>query len=65
MLKGAASNLRLDTIAENLFKLQKENNLENSASLIKQFVANIKGLEQEITSLEDAKNENCGKLSFL
>jgi len=58
MLKGAASNLRLDTIAENLFKLQKENNLENSASLIKQFVANIKGLEQEITSLEDAKNEN-------
>jgi len=58
MLKGAASNLRLDTIAENLFKLQKESNLENSASLIKQFVGNIKGLEQEIASLEDAEDEN-------
>lgn len=58
MLKGAASNLRLDTIAENLFKIQKESNLNNSAELIKQFVAKLKGLSSEVASLEDAEDEN-------
>ena len=58
MLKGAASNLRLDTIAENLFKIQKEGNIEESASLIKKFVAQIKGLEQAIASVEGTNNEN-------
>ncbi len=58
MLKGAASNLRLDTIAENLFKIQKETNINNSAELIKQFVAKLKGLSSEVASLEDAEDEN-------
>ncbi len=58
MLKGAASNLRLDTIAENLFKIQKESNINNSAELIKQFVAKLKGLSSEVASLEDAEDEN-------
>ena len=58
MLKGAASNLRLDTIAENLFKIQKEGNINNSGELIKQFVAKIKGLSSEVASLEDAEDEN-------
>ena len=58
MLKGAASNLRLDTIAENLFKIQKEGNINNSGELIKQFVAKLKGLSSEVASLEDAEDEN-------
>ena len=58
MLKGAASNLRLDSIAENLFKIQKESNLSSSAELIKQFVSKIKGLSSEVASLEDAEDEN-------
>ena len=58
MLKGAASNLRLDTIAENLFKIQKESNVNNSGELIKQFVSKLKGLASEVASLEDAEDEN-------
>ena len=58
MLKGAASNLRLDTIAENLFKIQKEGNISNSGELIKQFVSKLKGLSSEVASLEDAEDEN-------
>ncbi len=58
MLKGAASNLRLNSIAENLFKIQKENSLENSAKLIKQFAAKLKGLESEMKDLEEADYEN-------
>ncbi len=58
MLKGAASNLRLDTIAENLFKIQKESSISNSGELIKQFVAKLKGLSSEVASLEDAEDEN-------
>ena len=58
MLKGAASNLRLDSIAENLFKIQKENSIERSGELIKDFVAKLKGLEEAIASMEDAEDEN-------
>ena len=58
MLKGAASNLRLDTIAENLFKIQKESNVNSSGELIKQFVSKLKGLASEVASLEDAEDEN-------
>ena len=58
MLKGAASNLRLDSLAETLFKIQKSNDINSSEELIKSFVAKIKGLEQEVASLEDADNEN-------
>ena len=58
MLKGAASNLRLNTIAENLFKIQKENNIENDVNLIKQFAAKLKGLESEVNSLEKNSNED-------
>jgi len=58
MLKGAASNLRLDSIAENLFKIQKENSIERSGELIKDFIAKLKGLEEAIASMEDAEDEN-------
>ncbi len=58
MLKGAASNLRLDSIAENLFKIQKENSLDRSGELIKDFVAKLKGLEEAVASMEDAENED-------
>jgi len=58
MLKGAASNLRLDTLAETLFKIQKSNDIDSSEELIKSFVAKLKGLEKEVASLEDADNEN-------
>ena len=52
MLKGAASNLRLDEISTTLFKIQKENSLENDKQLIKDFVAQLKGLENEVEKLE-------------
>ncbi len=52
MLKGAASNLRLDEIANTLFKLQKENSLEKSGELIKEFVALLKGLEINVKGVE-------------
>ncbi len=58
MLKGAASNLRLDTIAENLFKIQKENSLDRSGDLIKDFVAKLKGLEEALASMENLKDED-------
>ena len=58
MLKGAASNLRLDTIAENLFKIQKENSLDRSGDLIKDFVAKLKGLEEALASMENLQDED-------
>ena len=58
MLKGAASNLRLDEIAETLFKIQKENVLSNSGELIKEFVAQLKGLEDELKEMEMIDNED-------
>ena len=51
MLKGAANNLRLNKIADNLYKIQKENDLKNDKYLIKKFVAQIKGLEIELKNL--------------
>jgi len=51
MLKGAANNLRLNKIADNLFKIQKETKLENDNELIKKFVAQIKGLELELKKI--------------
>jgi len=51
MLKGAANNLRLNKIADNLFKIQKEKKLENDTELIKKFVAQIKGLEIELKKI--------------
>ena len=58
MLKGAASNLRLDTIADNLFKIQKENSVDRSGELIKEFVAKLKGLESEVKNIESLNNED-------
>jgi len=58
MLKGAASNLRLDPIAEVLFKIQKSNSLEESGELLKKFVANLKGLEVEVEEYEKESNED-------
>jgi len=51
MLKGAANNLRLNKIADNLYKIQKENELKNDKYLIKKFVGQIKGLEIELKNL--------------
>jgi HPt (histidine-containing phosphotransfer) domain-containing protein len=51
MLKGAANNLRLNKIADNLFKIQKEDNLDKDVDLIKKFVAHIKGLEIALEKL--------------
>jgi len=58
MLKGAANNLRLTPIADNLFKLQKTQSLKESLELIKKFVAQIKGLELEIKKMESKDYEN-------
>ena len=58
MLKGAASNLRLDEIAQTLFKIQKENSLSKSGELIKEFVAQLKGLENELKKMESMSNED-------
>ncbi len=58
MLKGAASNLRLDKIAEILFSIQKENSLENSGELVKKFIAHLKGLEDKLKNIESEKNED-------
>ena len=58
MLKGAASNLRLDKIAENLFKIQKENSLDRSGDLIKDFVAKLKGLEEALAAMENVNDED-------
>jgi len=58
MLKGAASNLRLDPIAEILFKIQKSNNIEDSGELLKSFVSNLKGLEVEVENLEKDSDED-------
>ncbi len=51
MLKGAANNLRLIPIGETLLKIQKENNLDNIALLIKKFAAQTKGLEDELEKI--------------
>jgi len=58
MLKGAASNLRLDEIAQTLFKIQKENSMSKSGELIKEFVAKLKGLENELKKMESMSNED-------
>jgi len=58
MLKGAASNLRLDNVANTLFSIQKENNLEKSANLIKEYASEIKGLEALVKNLESDSDEN-------
>jgi len=57
-MKGAAGNLRLGAIAETLFKIQKSSDIESNEELIKKYVAELKGLEQEVASMEDADNED-------
>ena len=51
MLKGAANNLRLNAIGDTLLKLQKEENLDTIALLIKKFAAQTKGLENELAKI--------------
>ncbi len=58
MLKGAASNLRLDSMSKTLYKMQKEDNIEVSGENIKEFVASLKGLKRTIEQIESSDNEN-------
>ena len=58
MLKGAATNLRLNQIADTLLKLQKEQDLDKVAQHIKKFAAYTKGLDIAIKNLESSDNEN-------
>ena len=58
MLKGAASNLRIDALSENLFRIQKLQSVDSSEALLKEFVAKLKGLENEVKSIESKNNEN-------
>ena len=58
MLKGAASNLRIDPLAENLFTIQKLQSLSNAEELLKEFVAKLKGLESKLKIIEGINNEN-------
>ncbi len=51
MLKGAANNLRLNSISETLAKLQSEKNFDEISSLIKIFASQIKGLEEMLKNL--------------
>ena len=48
MLQAVATNLKLDTISESLFKLEKENNIENSIIIIKQLTTQIDDLDQAV-----------------
>ena len=52
MLQAVATNLKLDTIAKSLFKLEKENNIENSIIIIKQLTTQINDLEQAVMLLD-------------
>jgi len=52
MLKGAANNLRLNSIADILFKIQKSDNLETDKSFIIKFASLIKGLEEALNRVE-------------
>ena len=58
MLKGAASNLRIDPLAENLFTIQKLQSLSSAEKLLKEFVAKLKGLENKLKIIEGINNEN-------
>ncbi len=58
MLKGAASNLRIDPLAENLFTIQKLQSLSSAEKLLKEFVAKLKGLENKLKIIEGNHNEN-------
>lgn len=58
MLKGAASNLRLDALSESLFKIQNIQAIEQSEKLLKDFVAKLKGLKYTVEHMETAENEN-------
>jgi len=58
MLKGAASNLRIDPLAENLFTIQKLQSLSSAEELIKEFVARLKGLEAKLKIIEGISNED-------
>jgi HPt (histidine-containing phosphotransfer) domain-containing protein len=55
MLKGAASNLRLDSVSDTLFNLQKLQSMEKAEELLKEFVSKLKGLEHEVESYESNK----------
>ena len=52
MLKGAANNLRLNSIADVLFKMQKSSDLEYDKELIIKFASLIKGLEEALNRVE-------------
>ena len=52
MLKGAANNLRLNSIADILFKIQKSNDIETNKSFIIKFASLIKGLEEALNRVE-------------
>ncbi len=58
MLKGAASNLRIDPLAETLFTIQKLQSLSSAEDLLKEFVAKLKGLEKTLKTIEGNSNEN-------
>ncbi len=53
MLKGAASNLRIDKIAQNLLTLQNETSFNNIAKELYTFAGLIKGLAEEIAKSKD------------
>jgi len=58
MLKGAASNLRIDSVSQTLFTLQKLQSVDKAEELLKEFVAKLKGLESEVKNYESAIDEN-------
>lgn len=58
MLKGAANNLRIDSLAETLFAMQNLQTLNGAEQYLKDFVAKLKGLKTTLQSIEGSNNEN-------
>ncbi len=52
MLKGAANNLRLNSIADVLFRIQKSSDLEYDKELIIKFASLVKGLEEALKTVD-------------
>ena len=51
MLKGAASNLRVEQMVNNLYELQYDNNIDNAPRRIKLFVGQLMGLDNYLQQM--------------
>jgi len=51
MLKGAASNLRIEQMVDNLYQLQYDNNIENAPERIRKFAGQLMGLDNYLKQM--------------